>query len=186
MPKICTYVRAEHHVKDILESVLGQMSDGIWENTRSMERYWKSLDVSIGSDGFIYIEDKHFVCSDPVDFLANKIKQIVKIEADDNPGDHLEWDRMNATRTDYISTYDSDAHGAITVGECYMLYEALKGRNIYKHQYAIEQKYEVNFEDNTGSDYDRTVTVFAISPYEAEKKAKDWFIQGFKVHTKVA
>ena len=167
MPKICTYVKPEHHFMDILESVFGQMSDGIWENTRSMEKYWKSLDVSVES-------------------MANKIKQIVKIEEDDNPGNHLEWDRLNATRTSYISTYDSDAHGAITVGECYLLYEALKGRDITKHRYAIEQKYEVNFEDNTGSDYDRTVTVFAIDPYEAEKKAKENFIKGFKIKAKVA
>ena len=186
MPKVCTYVKPEYHFMDILDSVLGQMSDGIWENTRSMEKYWKSLDVSVESDGFIYIEDKHFVCGDPVDFMANKIKQIVKIEADDTPGGHLEWERLNPTRTVYLRTYDSDARGAATVGECYKLYEALKGRDVNKHQYAIEQKYEVCFEDNTGSDYDRTITVFAINPYEAEKKAKDWFIQGFKVHTKVA
>lgn len=186
MSKICTYIKAEHHFMDILNSVIGQMSDGIWENTRSMEKYWKSLEVGTDANGYICIEDKHFVCGDPVDFMANKIKQIVKIEADDNPGGHLEWDRLNATRTDYISTYDSDAHGAITVGECYLLYEALKGRDISKHRYAIEQKYEVNFEDNTGSNYDRTVTVFAIDPYEAEKKAKENFIMGFKIKAKVA
>ena len=30
---------------DILHSVIGQLSDGIWENSPGMEKYWKHADI---------------------------------------------------------------------------------------------------------------------------------------------
>ena len=46
--RITTSIPATDRRLSILGSVIGQMSDGIWENTRSMEKYWKSL--SYGKD----------------------------------------------------------------------------------------------------------------------------------------
>lgn len=33
----------DEKTKEVLDSVIGQMSDGIWENSSSMERFWKTL-----------------------------------------------------------------------------------------------------------------------------------------------
>ena len=41
--RITTHIKSTEKRLDILGSVMGQMSDGIWENTRSMEKYWKNL-----------------------------------------------------------------------------------------------------------------------------------------------
>jgi hypothetical protein len=133
---INTGIKANDKFMSILSSVIGQMSDGIWENTRSMEKYWKSLDYRTDASGYIIIEDRHFVCSDPVDFFANKIKQIIKIEIDDG-NSRMSWDRLCSVTPSYIG------RGVATVGDCYQLYELLKGRNTSKHKYATYSTYDV-------------------------------------------
>lgn len=135
-----TGIKANTKYLEILNSVIGQMSDGIWENTRSMEKYWKSLNYSVDPSGYIIIEDRHYVCSNPVDFFANKIKQIVKIEMDDG-NTRLTWSRACSAIPQYI-TYGSP----ITVGDCYELYELLKGRDTSKHYYSSYRPYKVNIE----------------------------------------
>lgn len=161
---ICnTYIKAEgNNYCEILSSVLGQMSDGIWENTRAMEKYWKSLHYGVDSSGYIYLEDRHGVVSDIREFFANKIKQIVKIDNDDNGG--LDWQRYNSNTVNYMGY-----HSEITVGECYKLYELLKCRDISKKQYAIIQKYnvEVTLMGNTFQ-----VEVKATNKYAAEREAR--------------
>lgn len=132
---INTGIKANDKFLNILSSVIGQMSDGIWENTRSMEKYWKSLDYRTDASGYIIIEDRHYVCADPVDFFANKIKQIIKIEIDDG-NSKMHWDRNCAAVPSYM-------HGVVTVGDCYQLYEMLKGRNTDKHKYATYSAYDV-------------------------------------------
>jgi hypothetical protein len=131
--RIVTTVKADPKYLDILNSCIGQMSDGIWENTRSMEKYWKSLRVTT-VDGYIVIEDRNYVCADPVEFMANKIKQIIKIEIDD--GAKLSWSRTCCGSPCYI-------HGHITVGDCYKLYELLKGRDTARHYYSTYDSYHV-------------------------------------------
>jgi hypothetical protein len=132
---INTGIKANDKFMNILSSVIGQMSDGIWENTRSMEKYWKSLDYHTDAAGYIIIEDRHWVCNDPVDFFANKIKQIIKIEIDDG-NTKMYWDRSCSAVPCYM-------HGVVTVGDCYQLYELLKGRNTSKHKYATYSTYDV-------------------------------------------
>ena len=103
--KIKTDLEATNKNYEILDSVLGQMSDGIWENSPSMNKYWqfsmieKSTDNKIViaisemhqihyrnygngrynytslKNGFTNMTDKRVK-----NFFANKIKQIVKIE----------------------------------------------------------------------------------------------------------
>jgi hypothetical protein len=133
---INTGIKANDKFMNILSSVIGQMSDGIWENTRSMEKYWKSLDYRTDASGYIVIEDRHYVCNDPVDFFANKIKQIIKIEIDDG-NSRMSWDRLCSVTPSYIG------RGVATVGDCYQLYELLKGRNTSKHKYATYSTYDV-------------------------------------------
>ena len=137
--KINTGIPATKKRLEIVGSVIGQMSDGIWENTRSMEKYWKSLGYVQGTDGNIWLEDRNHVCSNVLDFFANKIKQIVKIEAEDNPSSGIEWSRTCRATTDYLNY-----HETITIGDCYELYELLKGRNTTKNTYSTYEDYSVD------------------------------------------
>ena len=155
-----TRIKATPHFKNILNSVLGQMSDGIWENTRSMEKYWKSLSFNVNSDGYIVIIDTRGVCADPVDFLANKIKKIIQIEIEDG-NNNLWWSRNCGAVPHYM-------HGTPTVGDCYLLYELLKGRDTSKHSYCSNKDYTVEVELN-GTKF--TVQVEATTSYKAREKA---------------
>jgi hypothetical protein len=157
-----TGIKADPKFMDILNACIGQMSDGIWENTRSMEKYWKSLDVDVDSSGMIKITDRHYVCANPVDFLANKIKQIIKIEIDDG-NTKLNWSRTCSAVPHYI-TYGRP----ITVGDCYELYELLKGRDTSKHRYSSYKPYEVELTYGTNT---FKFTVEALSEYQAKEQA---------------
>ena len=136
--RITTHIKADDKKLNILSSVIGQMSDGIWENTRSMEKYWKSLDYGTTETGYLWLEDKRGVCADVFEFFANKIKKIIQIEIEDgnNP---LVWSRTCAGIPHYM-------HGTVTVGDCYELYELLKGRNTSKNFYATFSDYSVDLE----------------------------------------
>ncbi len=158
---INTGIKANDKFINILSSVIGQMSDGIWENTRSMEKYWKSLDFHTDASGYIVIEDKHYVCSNPVDFFANKIKQIIKIEIDDG-NSRLRWDRACSTIPSYIG------RGHETVGDCYQLYELLKGRGTGKHSYATYSTYDVTL--NVGG-HVFVISVSALNERSAKEAA---------------
>jgi hypothetical protein len=158
--KINTGIKMTSKYGNILNSVIGQMSDGIWENTRSMEKYWKSLDYDTDPAGYIIIEDKYGVCSDPVAFFAGKIKQIIKIEIEDG-NRSLVWDRSCSATPFYM-------HGGVTVGDCYELYELLKGRDTSKHSYASYDSFRVHME-YAGVSFD--ITVEALNERDAKARA---------------
>lgn len=169
--RINTGIRATEKNLSILRSVIGQMSDGIWENTRAMEKYWRNLDYGTTDQGTIYLEDRAGVCSNVADFFANKIKQIVKIEIEDGwEAEGLEWSRDCAVHPDYF-------HGTVTVGDCYQLYELLKGRNTAKNFYASNNKYEVTL---TYDDVSISIQVNAISELAARRKAVEEVSKRFK------
>ena len=136
--KIITHIKADDKKLNILGSVIGQMSDGIWENTRSMEKYWKSLDYGKDPSGYIWLDDRHGVTADVYDFFANKIKKIIQIEIEDG-NNQLVWSRTCAGVPYYM-------HGNVTVGDCYEMYELLKGRNTSKNSYATFSDYSVDLE----------------------------------------
>lgn len=158
--KINTGIQATSKFMSILGSVIGQMSDGIWENTRSMEKYWKSLSYEKGQDGNIWLEDRRGVCSNVSEFFANKIKQIIKVEIDDG-NDKLIWSRSCGACPSYM-------HGGVTVGDCYQLYELLKGRDTAKNNYTTYNTYNVilKYEDVTIH-----MQVDALNEYSAKRKA---------------
>lgn len=128
---------SDKKAKEILDSVIAQMSDGIWENSSSMDKYWKNLDVDVDGDEIIitsevnsrnpfskYSDDE--VGQKVRDFFANKIKQIVKIEHEDGYTDDAKdivWDRNCQARTKYLNYYED-----ITVMDAYRVYDKLKGR----------------------------------------------------------
>ena len=104
-----------------------------------------------------------------MDFFANKIKQIIKIEAEDSPSRGIRWERDCAATTVYLNYTET-----ITVGDCYKLYEALKGRNTSKHNYASFEPYVVEMEFD-GMSFE--VKVNAISGPDAKIRAIRKFSQ---------
>ena len=164
--KLTTYIKANTKRQNILGSVIGQMSDGIWENTRSMEKYWKSLDFGVDANGYIWLEDRKGVCADVYDFFANKIKKIIQVEIEDG-NTALVWSRTCASVPHYF-------HGKVTVGDCYEMYELLKGRNTSKYQYATYSDYNV---DLTYGDTTVTLLVEALNEYDARRVATQKLIE---------
>lgn len=127
------------HYKDMLDAVIGQMSDGYWENTPMMRGYWKFVttgtsgnevtfnvdEVGWTLDGDRRIENRFYGMSDDAvkKFFADKIKFLIKEEG------LGKWDRGNESETDYLS-YGNPRY---RVKDCYYAYEILKGRNARKH-----------------------------------------------------
>lgn len=125
--------------KDMLDAVIGQMSDGYWENTPMMRGYWKfvktgtagdevTLDVAETSGaryGDSRIGNRFYGMTDDAvkKFFADKIKFLIKEEG---LGD---WERDNEATTDYLSYGDP----RYRVKDCYYAYEILKGRDARKH-----------------------------------------------------
>lgn len=125
--------------KDMLDAVIGQMSDGYWENTPMMRGYWKFVttgtsgdevtlevdEMSGARDGDRRLDNRFYGMSDDAvkKFFADKIKFLIKEEG------LGKWDRGNESETDFLS-YDRPRY---RVKDCYYAYEILKGRNTRKH-----------------------------------------------------
>ena len=121
---------------DILASVIGQLSDGIWENTPSVQRYWQEQDIKRNEADEVFIVS-HYLFEDEEackKYFAHKVKQIVKIERDDGET-QLEWRRDNDNATCYISNYGDEDYD-IVVGDIYFVYDTLLGRDTSKYSYA--------------------------------------------------
>lgn len=128
---------SDKKAKEILDSVIGQLSDGIWENSPGMGKYWQNIDIiTEGDDIVISVKDSYgspyYELRDEEraekisNFFANKIKQIIKIEKEDDytsDAKNLEWKRDCEAVTEYMG-YDEK----ITVKDCYRVYDKLKGR----------------------------------------------------------
>lgn len=118
---------------DVLCSVIGQLSDGIWENSRGMERYWQYADIEReGSEVVIKVYRDVYQSGyngksdeDVKKYFATKIKQIVKEEG-------LVWDRNNTESCSYL-----DYHSGVTVQDAYRVYDKLLGR---KDRISLEQE----------------------------------------------
>jgi hypothetical protein len=123
--------------KDILDSVMGQLSDGKWENTPAMVKYWRNTRID-ERDGKIVIlvsdnynsgfrgKDETWIRS----WFAGKIKDIVYEEMGEVGG--FRWNRKDTTELDYLSR--GSGSKPITVSNAYQAYEILKGRNL-KNRY---------------------------------------------------
>lgn len=126
--------------EEILDSVIGQMSDGIWENSPGMDGYWipaniDGCDIVIDNNQFIkhgadrygdskYIDNKYYRKSDDEvrRFFANKIKQITQEYLNDNNlNPYSDWRPDNDEVCDYL-----DRGSGVTVGDAYKAYKALK------------------------------------------------------------
>lgn len=129
----------------ILSSVLGQESDGIWENLRGHEKYWRFAGIHRAEDGEVLIEvsdgfDAYHNCEsffygktdyEVCEYFANRIKQIAKIEMKDEHVDGVSgWNRNNSRELCYLH------HARLC--EAYLVYEILKGRSRAKDKYATD------------------------------------------------
>lgn len=126
----------------ILHAVLGQESDGIWENSRGHEKYWcfaniqradndeVLIEVSDGYDPMYRVESYFHGKNDYEvrEYFANRIKQIAKIEMkDDNCNAVSGWNRSSTMELCYL--HDG------SVSEAYLAYEVLKGRSRASSKY---------------------------------------------------
>lgn len=114
---------------EILHAILGQLSDGIWENSPRMEPYWKFAKFTEDGDGMFVLEldPRHPLYKsykNPVEWYANVLKRIVKTEFEDNPKKKGEWSRTCTTLLDYVSYYEK-----VTVSDAYKVYDLMKGRD---------------------------------------------------------
>ena len=133
--------------EDCLQSCIGALSDGIWENTPSMAKYWCYANISRDPDGqvIINVSEKPWEESDygrysngfwdkndfeVANFFADKIKQIVKKELN-------LWDRNCSSRSSLLAGYGED-HPFIAVRDAYLVYEILKGRSRASSKYPSE------------------------------------------------
>lgn len=112
-----------------LDAVMGQLSDGMWENSPRMEPYWicnslteegiemESFNRSFGRRTYtnpLYDMSDIEVRS----WFADKLKAVVKQWLKDNRG---EWSRINYDEVSYL-------RDGQTVAGAYKIYDSLKGR----------------------------------------------------------
>ena len=143
--KIKTDLEATNKNYEILDSVLGQMSDGIWENSPVVEGYWRFATIEKSDDNKIviavstiygtnYHDNKCLknrfadMTDDKVKaYFANKIKQIVKMEESilkefyNNTSKDLSWRKDNQQKCGYMGYKET-----ITVADAYAAYKNLK------------------------------------------------------------
>lgn len=129
---------------EILRSVLGQLSDGLWENTRGYDKYWLNFNVERKADGQVYFavnKDRYTVfggncCTNPfiemtdaefLNWVSTKLKTVILTELKDNAIPSKEgWKRDNTTFESAYLSYNEK----ITVADIYVIYDWLKGRKI--------------------------------------------------------
>lgn len=138
--------------QDCLDSVIGQLSDGIWEHALKMAKYWEFVTIVRADDGEVLIniskdmrdqythrENGFYYKSDfdVMNFFADKIKQIVKEEFKDSLEKKLLWDRQCKREVSYL-TRIGNRHPRIAVRDAYLVYETLKGRSRAQAEYPAE------------------------------------------------
>ena len=131
--------------KEIIQSVLGQLSDGYGESNPANDKWWKFADCVQASDGEVLIEvstesweydefrshcHKYtyngFHSMSDVEVMqkfAGWIKKTAKMEMkDENAGN--QWNRGSEMMLDYLSYHEN-----VTAADAYFVYEALLGRD---------------------------------------------------------
>lgn len=164
--------------EDVLNSVIGQMSDGIWENTSQMDRYWKNLEI-VKKDGELYIQAntgsyssgfKGYTEDEIRKFVANKVKQIAKMYIEDYKGSakDLAWDRNCTVKCDYL-----DYHSGATIQDAYRVYDKLLGR---KDRIKTEE-YFICGRCLKGVDLDYNVEDYVVDTETGEAMCRDCAIE---------
>ena len=128
---------------DIIDALHGQLSDGLFENSRGYDKYWMNFHVKRDVDNEIvfevnneygiissysYVPNPFTSMSDRAfcEWYAYKIKTVIKAEAKDNSWAKGWWKRDNCSDTSIYLNRKLD----VTVADIYCTYEALLGREI--------------------------------------------------------
>lgn len=129
---------------EILRSVIGQLSDGLWENSRSHIKYWINFNVERSANGQVYFAVnkcryevfggdyyfnpfKEMSSSEFLNWVAAKLKAVIVAELKDNSITSRDgWKRNNTTFESAYLSYKEK----ITVADIYVVYDWLKGRKI--------------------------------------------------------
>lgn len=142
--KVKLGLKSHSKAYDIVRSVRGQISDGIWENSRRMDEVWRSFTVSEENGEIIITANDSFFWHFPAGggsdregflkvWLANMIKKITKTEMGDSPSPTFVWKRDNTHPVHYL-----DYNSGVTVADAYCIYDFLKGRKIRDRERSIE------------------------------------------------
>ena len=132
-------------VTEIIQSVIGQLSDGWGESNPANDKWWKFADCVQASDGEVLIE----VSTEPWEYdefrshchkyayngfhsmsdvevkqkFAGWIKKTAKMEMKDEKAGN-QWKRGSEMKLDYLSYHEN-----VTAADAYFVYEALLGRD---------------------------------------------------------
>lgn len=117
----------------IIDGVIGQLSDGMWEESPTMHKYWENAhtegtDLVIDNDNW----DSGFRGRSEEwirHWFANKLKKVVQEEVG---SDKQNWSRDNMEISEYIS-YNHE----MTVSHCYECYDYLMG--VSGRKYAFQK-----------------------------------------------
>lgn len=129
---------------NVLKSTLGQLSDGIWENSRKAEHYWPFADAEMINDNVCIVISKegyksygswgytngfcYILNFDPVrikDYFAKKIQAVVRENAKDYPTRGIKCTAKCEVALDYMSDYDN-YDNEIRACDAHKVYKALK------------------------------------------------------------
>lgn len=143
---------------NVLLSVEGQLSDGIWENSKAMEKWWMNTSFRRDEEGNILLDYhpsaiygrnyRELTDKEILSWFANRIKAIVKAEIKDlNEGDEydVEWSRecnvKLKTMHDYhyssSKEYEKHIASAPSAGRAYYVYDVLKGKDVSENSYCF-------------------------------------------------
>lgn len=129
--------------KDMIDSVFGQLSDGIWENSRRMEQYWRFARAERDPNGEVMIVvDKingtfdrygsnckwtsnafaEMTANQVLEFIGKKLREIANIEFKD---EDLKPDRSSQRTMEYLTR-----NTPITAEMAYVLANILIGKRV--------------------------------------------------------
>jgi len=129
---------------NVLKSTLGQLSDGMWENSRKAERYWPFADAEMIDGNVCLVINKELYKNygswgytngfrfdlemDPIrikDYFAKKIQAVVRQESKDYPDAGIKCTAKCDVELDYMSDYDN-YDNKIRACDAHKVYKALK------------------------------------------------------------
>ena len=129
---------------NVLKSTLGQLSDGMWENSRKAERYWPFAEAKMINDNVCIVISKESykdygswcytngfrfdLAMNPAsikDYFAKKIQAVVRENAKNYPTRGIKCTAKCEVALDYMSDYDN-YDNKIRACDAHKVYKALK------------------------------------------------------------
>ena len=138
--------------KDAIDSVFGQLSDGVWENSSRMEQYWRFAHVERDLNGeVVIVVDKitgkidgrgsnckwtsnafaEMTDNRVLEFLGKKLREIANIEFKDKD---LKPDHSGQHTMKYLTR-----NTPITAEMAYVLADILLGKSVYRNAFILQR-----------------------------------------------